>query len=301
MALKQLPQNLEAEKSVLGSCFLSNNALLMAIENLDETDFYDSRNVKIFKALKTLNEEKTPVDLTTLTTTLTKQNTLNEIGGVTYLTEITTFVPTATNIEYYIKEVENTSLLRRLIETAESIATSGYNNEESINDILDSAERKILTIAKNRKGSEFKSIQSVLEKTEEDLQKLAEAKGEITGIPTGWYDIDKITAGLHENELIILAARPGMGKTAFALNLATYVTTHTDKKVAVFNLEMGAEQLANRIISSLGQIEGYKMRTGKMLNNDWKRFDQAVSRLSTAKLYIDDTPGITIGEISQMS
>ena len=297
MALKQAPQNLEAEKSVLGACFLSNNALLMAIETLDETDFYDARNAKIFTALKKLVEEKTPVDLTTLTTTLTKLDYLNDVGGVTYLTEITTFVPTASNIEYYIKEVENTSLLRRLIETAESIASTGYNSEESIGDILDDAERKILTIAKNRKASEFKSIQKVLEKTEEDLQKLAETKGEITGIPTGWYDIDKVTAGLHENELIILAARPGMGKTAFALNLATYVTTHTDKTVAVFNLEMGAEQLASRIISSLGQIEGYKLRTGKMLNNDWKRFDQAVSQLSNAKLYIDDTPGITIGEI----
>ena len=287
MAVRPSPHNLEAEKSVLGSCFLSNNALLMAIEALDETDFYDARHAKIFTALKKLVEEKTPVDLTTLTTELTKLNYLNDVGGVAYLTEITTFVPTATNVEYYIKEVDNASLLRRLIETAESIATMGYNSEESIGDILDSAERKILTIAKNRKASEFKSIGEVLKKTEEDLQKLAEAKGEITGIPTGWY----------ENELIILAARPGMGKTAFALNLATYVTTHTDKTVAVFNLEMGAEQLANRIISSLGQIEGYKLRTGKMLNNDWKRFDQAVSRLDNSKLYIDDTPGITIGEI----
>ena len=258
MAIKGMPHNLEAEKSVLGSCFLSNTALLMTIENLDSTDFYDDKNAKIFVALKTLAEEKTPVDLTTLTTTLTKLNYLNEVGGITYLTDITTFVPTATNIEYYIKEVENTSLIRRLIETAESIATTGYNSEESINDILDQAERKILTIAKNRKSSEFKSIQTVLQKTEEDLQKLAESKGEITGIPTGWYDFDRITAGLHENEMIILAARPGMGKTAFALNLATYVTTHTDKTVAVFNLEMGAEQLANRIISSLGQIENAK-------------------------------------------
>ena len=144
MALKQMPQNLEAEKSVLGSCFLSNAALLMTIENLDETDFYDARHAKIFTALKSLVEEKTPVDLTTLTTALTKLNYLNDIGGIPYLTEITTFVPTATNIEYYIKEVENTSILRRLIETAESIATTGYNNEESIGDILDSAERKIL-------------------------------------------------------------------------------------------------------------------------------------------------------------
>ncbi len=297
MALKQLPQNIEAEKSVLGSCFLSKSALLLTVENLDEQDFYDTRHQKIFKALKALNEEKIPVDLTTLTTMLTKLNFLNDSGGVIYLTEITTFVPTATNVEYYIKEVLNASLLRNLIETAESIASSGYNSEESINDILDQAERKILTIAKNRKTSEFKTIQNVLVKTEQDLQQLAEAKGEITGIPTGWYDLDRITSGLHENELIILAARPAMGKTAFALNLATYVTTHTDKTVAVFNLEMGAEQLANRIISSLGQIEGYKLRTGKMLNNDWKRFDQAVSKLQDAKLYIDDTPGITIGEI----
>ena len=297
MALKPMPQNLDAEKSVLGSCFLSPNALLMTIESLDETDFFDERNQKIFKALKVLAEEKTPVDLTTITTTLTRLNYLTDIGGVSYLIEITNFVPTAANIEYYLKEVNNTSILRRLIETATDIATSGYNLEENVNDILDQAERKILTIVKNRKGSEFKTIQSVLVKTEEDLQKLAEAKGEITGIPSGWYDIDKVTAGLHENELIILAARPGMGKTAFALNLATYITTHTDKSVAVFNLEMGAEQLANRIISSLGQIEGYKLRTGKMLNNDWKRFDQAVSRLNDAKLYIDDTPGITIGEI----
>ena len=149
----------------------------MAIEALDETDFYDTRHAKIFTALKKLVEEKTPVDLTTLTTELTKLNYLNDVGGVAYLTEITTFVPTATNVEYYIKEVDNASLLRRLIETAESIATMGYNSEESIGDILDSAERKILTIAKNRKASEFKSIGEVLKKTEEDLQKLAEAKG----------------------------------------------------------------------------------------------------------------------------
>ena len=137
----------------------------------------------------------------------------------------------------------------------------------------------------------------MLVKTQADLEKLVDLKGEITGIATGWYDLDKITAGLHENELIIVAARPGMGKTAFALNLATYVTTHTEKTVAVFNLEMGAEQLANRILSSLGQIEGYKLRTGRMLNSDWKRFNEVASQLSHANLYIDDTPGISIGEI----
>ncbi len=297
MALKQLPHNLEAEESVLGACFLSVNALETAVESLNDTDFFDNKHAKIFKALQNLVEEKIPVDLTTVTSELTKQNWLNEVGGVTYLTEVIQFVPTAANVEYYIKEVLDSSLLRRLIETATDIATSGYNGQDSVNEILDSAEKKILTIAKNRKASEFKSIQDVLVKAQADLEKLADLKGEITGIATGWYDFDKLTAGLHENELIIIAARPGMGKTAFALNLATYVTTHSEKTVAVFNLEMGAEQLASRILSSLGQIEGYKLRTGRMLNTDWKRFNEAASQLSQANLYIDDTPGISIGEI----
>lgn len=297
MALKQLPHNLEAEESVLGACFLSVNALETAVESLNDTDFFDNKHAKIFKALQNLVEEKIPVDLTTVTSELTKQNWLNEVGGVSYLTEVIQFVPTAANVEYYIKEVLDSSLLRRLIETATDIATSGYNGQDSVNEILDSAEKKILTIAKNRKASEFKSIQDVLVKAQADLEKLADLKGEITGIATGWYDFDKLTAGLHENELIIIAARPGMGKTAFALNLATYVTTHSEKTVAVFNLEMGAEQLASRILSSLGQIEGYKLRTGRMLNTDWKRFNEAASQLSQANLYIDDTPGISIGEI----
>ena len=297
MALKQLPNNLEAEESVLGACFLSTNALNIAVENLDAQDFFDQRHAQIFQALKNLCEQKVPVDLTTITSELTKQNVLSSVGGVEYLSEIIQFVPTAANIEYYVKEVNETALLRRLIETATEIANLGYNNEESVYDTLDKAEQRILTIAKSRKSSEFKTIQDVLLKTQNDLEKLAEQKGEITGIATGWYDFDKLTAGLHENEMIIIAARPGMGKTAFALNLATYVTTHSDKSVAVFNLEMGAEQLAMRILSSLGQIEGYKLRTGKLLNQDWKRFNEAVSQLDGANLYIDDTPGITIGEI----
>ena len=297
MALKELPHNLEAEESVLGACFLSTNALNVAIENLNENSFYDQKNALIFKALKNLCEQKVPIDLTTVTTELTKLNHLSEIGGVNYLTEIIKFVPTAANVEFYIQEVNNAAILRNLIERDTDIATLGYNSEESVNDILDKAEQRILTISKTRKSSEFRSIQEVLIKTQNDLEQLAATKGEITGIASGWYDIDKITAGLHENELVIIAARPGMGKTAFALNLATYVTTHSDKTVAVFNLEMGAEQLANRIVSSLGQIEGYKLRTGKMLNNDWKRFNEAVSQLSNANLYIDDTPGVSIGEI----
>lgn len=297
MALRELPNNKEAEMSVLGSCFLSTAAATLAIENLTESSFFDLRNAKIIYGFSKLTRKKNTIRLNNSNDRAYKDECFNRSGRVSYLTEIVEFVPTASNIDYYIQEVEKTALLRGLIDTATNIVTLGYNQEENVNDILDLAEKQILNIAKNRKSGEFQSIQDVLIKTQEDLEKLAESKGEITGIATGWYDFDKLTAGLHENEMIIIAARPGMGKTAFALNLATYVTTHSDNTVAVFNLEMGASQLANRIISSLGQIEGYKMRTGKLLNQDWKRFNEATTQLSKAKLYIDDTPGITIGEI----
>ena len=297
MALKSLPNNLEAEESVLGACFLSKYALQKACESLSEESFYSEKNAKIFASLSSLMDKKIPIDLTTVTSDLKNKQILDEIGGVEYLTEVLNFVPTATNIDYYIKTVEDTAILRRLIETATNIASEGYNSSANVNETLDEAEKKILNIVKNRKSSEFKTIKEVLAKTESDIEKLAEAKGEITGLATGWYDFDKLTAGLHENEFIIIAARPAMGKTAFALNMATHIAMNTSKSVALFNLEMGAEQLALRILSSLGQIEGYKLRTGNLLNTDWKRLNEATAQLSDTNLFIDDTPGITIGEI----
>lgn len=297
MPVRTLPNNLEAEQSVLGACFLSQYALQKATESLTPATFYNEKNGKIFAAMTSLMEEKTPIDLTTITSYLKKKNELNAIGGVEYLSEIVNFVPTASNIDYYIKTVEEAALLRNLIETATEIATSGYSTDETVNEILDNSEKKILSIVKNRKASEFRTIKDVLNKTQNDLERLSENKGEITGLATGWYDFDKLTTGLHENEFIIIAARPAMGKTAFALNLATHVAMQREKSVAVFNLEMSAEQLAMRILSSLGQIEGFKLRTGNLLNTDWKRINEAASRLSTTNMVIDDTPGITIGEI----
>ena len=297
MANKIMPNNLEAEESVLGACFLSKYALQKATESLLPESFYSEKNAKIFTAMIDLAEEKTPIDLTTITSHLKKKNELNEVGGVEYLTEILNFVPTASNVDYYIQNVEETAILRRLIETANDIATEGYRTDETLNEILDSSEKKILSIVKNRKSSEFRSIKDVLLKTQSDLERLSENKSEITGLATGWYDLDRLTTGLHPNEFIIIAARPAMGKTAFALNLATHAAMTQDKSVAVFNLEMSAEQLAMRILSSLGQLEGFKLRTGNLMNNDWKRINEAVSQLSNTNLVIDDTPGITIGEI----
>ena len=297
MPLKQLPNNLEAEESVLGACFLSKYALQKASENLSPESFYSEKNAKIFSCLVELMEEQTPLDITTVTSKLKKKKILTEVGGVEYLTEIVDYVPTAANIDFYIKTVEEAAILRNLIQTAEEIASDGYNTEESVNDVLDNSEKKILDIVKNRKSNEFRTIKEILNKTESNLEFLAENKNAITGLSTGFYDLDKLTTGLHGSELIIVAARPAMGKTAFALNIATHVAATQEKAVAVFNLEMPAEQLATRIISSLGQIDAYKLRTGSLMNEDWKRVSEAIAQLNQTNLVLDDTSGITIGDI----
>ena len=297
MPNKNVPNNFEAEQSVIGAMFLSKYALEKACETLTKESFYYHNNALIFNVIQEMNENKKPIDLTTITSGLKNKNLLNEVGGVEYLSEVLESVPTAANVEYYIKLVEDAAILRRLIEVSTDITTNAYQSFGNVNETLDEAERKILGIVKNRRSTEFKTIKEVLDSTQANLEKLAALKGDITGIPTGWYDIDNITTGLQGNQLIIIAARPAMGKTAFALNLATNIAINTDKTVALFNMEMGAEQLASRMLSSLGQIEGKKLATGKLMNEDWKRVNEAVSQLSDAKMYMDDTPGITIGEI----
>ena len=297
MPNRVLPNNLEAEESVLGACFLSKYALQKATESLLPESFYSDKNAKIFSTLIELQEKNIPIDLTTITSELKKKKELTEAGGVEYLSEIVNYVPTAANADYYIKIVEESSILRGLIQTAEDIAQEGYSSEETVNEILDNSEKKILNIVKRRSANEFRTIKEVLAKTQSDLEKLSENKGEITGLATGWYDFDKITTGLHPNEFIIIAARPAVGKTAFALNLATHVAMTQNKSVAVFNLEMSAEQLAMRIIASVGQLDGFKLKTGNLLNQDWKRINEASAQLANTNLVIDDTPGITIGEI----
>ena len=294
---KVMPHNQEAEQSALGSMFLSKYALQKCMENLTPDMFYNDANAKIFSTICSLYEEGQAIDITTVTAGLDKKKLLKLVGDVEYLTQVVNIVPTASNVDEYIKIVEEKSILRRLIEEGTSIVTSGYQSTESLSEILDNAEKKILSVVKTRKGSEFKNIQGVLFKTQSDLEKLSATKGEITGIPSGFYDLDKVTSGFHPNELIIIAARPAMGKTAFALNLATNMALLAKKTVAVFNMEMGAEQLASRMLSSVGQIDGYKMRTGKFEHQDWKRINEAISKLSDTKFYIDDTPGLTVSEI----
>lgn len=297
MAERNIPQSKEAEKAVLGSAFLSKTALQKICDELSPEHFYSEANAKIFETLQELNDEDKPIDITIVTNKLSEKKILSQVGNVEYLSEIIDSVPSASNVEYYINIVKEKMIGRKIIETATDIANDAYASEDSIYDVLENAEMKMLRIGNMRKTSEFQRIQDVAYRAQENLEKLAEQGSEITGLATGFSEFDKLTAGLQPSQLIIIAARPAMGKTAFALNLATYAATHSNKSVAIFNLEMSAEQLANRILQSLGQIDGGKMRTGRLEHNDWKRLNEAISQLSDTNLFLDDTPGITIGEI----
>ena len=297
MAERNIPNSIEAEKAVLGSAFLSKVALQKICDELSPESFYSEANAKIFEVISELNNESIPLDVAILTNKLSEKKILTQVGNVEYLSEIIDSVPSVSNVEYYINIVKEKMIGRKIIETASEIANDAYTSSDSIYDVLDSAEMKMLRIGNMRKTTEFQSIKDVAYREQANLEKLAEQGSDITGLATGFNDFDKLTAGLQPNQFIIIAARPAMGKTAFALNLATYAAMNNKKSVAVFNLEMSAEQLANRILQSLGQISGIKMRTGRLEHNDWKRLNEAISRISDTNLFLDDTPGITIGEI----
>lgn len=297
MAERNIPNSIEAEKAVLGSAFLSKVALQKICDELTPDSFYSDANAKIFETISELNGKSIPLDITILANKLSEKKILTQVGNIEYLSEIIDSVPSASNVEYYINIVKEKMIGRKIIETATEIANDAYTSNDSIYDVLDSAEMKMLRIGNMRKTTEFQSIKDVAYREQANLEKLAEQGSDITGLATGFNDFDKLTAGLQPNQFIIIAARPAMGKTAFALNLATYAAMHNEKSVAVFNLEMSAEQLANRILQSLGQISGIKMRTGRLEHNDWKRLNEAISKLSDTNLFLDDTPGITIGEI----
>ena len=297
MDKRNMPFSLEAEQSVLGAAFLSKYALQKICDELSSDDFYLESHIKIFDVLKELNNEGTPADITIVTDRLEKNKTLAQVGNIEYLLEVINSVPSASNVDYYINIVHEKAVLRRLINVSNEIASDSYLDNGEVNDILDGAEMKILNVVKTRKSSEFHKIQDVIYKAQENLEKLCNQKGEITGLATGFYKIDKLTSGLHENELIIIAARPAMGKTAFALNVATNVAKTTKKAVAIFNLEMNAEQLVTRMFSSLGQVDGNKLRSGKLDNSDWTKLSEGISRLADTNIYIDDTPGVSIGDI----
>lgn len=296
MAQRKLPQNLDAEMSVLGICFLNEYALDKICEDLLPEMFFDEKNRTIYETICDLHKNKIAIDITTVTDDLEKKKKLNQSGGVDYISDVIDSVAVASNLEYYMQIVKDNYVRRNLIDAATNIATNAYDNE-NVTDLLDNAERDILNVVKARQSSVFVPIREVLRNAQANLEMLAQNKRTVTGLETGFYDLDKHTAGLHGGEMIILAARPGMGKTALALNIATNAAMTTDKAVAIFNLEMSAEMLVNRMISAVGQIDSYKLTTGQLQTNDWKRYNEAMSQLADTNIYIEDNAGITASEI----
>ncbi|WP_285768081.1 replicative DNA helicase [Peribacillus sp. SI8-4] len=291
------PQNVEAEQAVLGAIFLEPSSLTVTSEMLIPEDFYRSSHQKIFNVMLKLNDEGKAVDLITVTEELSATKNLEEVGGVSYLSELAGSVPTAANIEYYARIVEEKSLLRRLIRTATNIAQEGYSREDEVEELLGEAEKTIMEVAQRKNSGAFQNIKDVLVSTYDNIEILTNRKGDVTGIPTGFAELDRMTAGFQRNDLIIVGARPSVGKTAFALNIAQNVATKTEENVAIFSLEMGAEQLVMRMLCAEGNINAQNLRTGSLTDEDWRKLTMAMGSLSNAGIYIDDTPGVRIGEI----
>ncbi len=298
---REIPQNIEAEQSVIGAMLLSKSAIVEAIESLAPESFYLDKHGKLFNAIKKLYDNGIPVDFTTLTNELKDQGLLSAVGGVEYITEIMEQTPIASNVSYYINIVEEKSVLRRLIDSATDIASLGYSNEYNLEETLDKAESKILEVVKDRKATDFKHMPEVLTNVQTNLEKLAANKGKISGLSSGYIDIDKLTDGFHPGELIILAARPSVGKTALALNIAQNVAINDKKSVIIFTLEMLAEQVVPRMIASVGQIEAFKLKNGNLENKDWSRVTSAMATLADTNIYIADTTNITVGDIKAKS
>ena len=292
---RKMPQNLEAEMSVLGVAFLNAQDVNKIVEEVTADMFFDERNRIIFNAIKNLHDSKTPIDITTIKDELDKDKKLNTVG-LDYLTDVIDSVVTTANLDFYIKIIRDYAIRRNLIETATDIINTTYE-DENITTLLDTAEKNILNVVRARSAGSFMPIQEVLRNAQAKLEELAKNKRTITGLETGLPDFDKITTGLHGGEMIILAARPGMGKTALALNMASFAAMHTKKAVAIFNLEMSAEMLVNRMIASVGQIDSYKLQTGNMLERDWQRYNEALSQLSETNIFIEDNVSVTAQDI----
>jgi replicative DNA helicase len=290
------PQNTEAEQAFLGSLLLAPEAIDQTVELVKASDFYQDVHKVIYEEILRLHQEGQAVDLVTLTDALRTKGLLERVGGVSYLAVLSSVVPTAANVEYYGKIIAEKAVLRELITAATQIAQKGYEGADNVSQLLDEAERMVMQVSNQRRGDGFVPIKDLLIKTLDYLENLAQHKGDVTGVPT-FRDLDKLLSGFHNSDLIICAARPGMGKTSFCLNIAQKVAVKYKIPVAVFSLEMSKEQLVLRMLSSEAMVDQSKLRSGFLQEEDWKRLAMAAGRLSEAPIYIDDTPGISVMEI----
>ncbi len=291
------PHDLEAEQAVIGSMLTDKDAVISAIEVLSDYDFYREDNKIIYSAILNLYNRGEPIDIITLKSELASMGKLEAVGGLEYLAELPEKVPTTANVDKYIKIVEEKSTLRTLIRTANELITLGYDPTQEVEELMDNAEKKIFNVMQSRNQKGYSSMKDILVDTFVELEELYNRKQHVTGVPTGFVDLDYKTAGLHGSDLILVAARPAMGKSAFALNIATNAAVRAKTPVAIFSLEMSKEQMANRILCSEALVDSNKVRTGKVEDDDWVKLAQASGILSEAQIFIDDTPGISIMEI----
>ena len=291
------PHDIEAEQAVLGSCLTDKDAVMDAVEKLKPESFYREDSKLIFEAIFNLYNRSEPIDLVTVKDELTSMGSFENIGGYEYLATLPDKVPTTSNVQKYIEIVEEKSTLRNLIKTANEIIELGYNPTEEVDDIMAGAEKKIFDIIQKKNQKSYTPIKDVLIESFTKLEELYNQKSKITGVPTGFADLDDKTAGLHGSDLILIAARPAMGKTAFALNIAAHAAIRENVPVAVFNLEMSKDQLVNRMLCMEAMVDSNKVMTGKLDEDDWSKLAGVVGPMSDAGIYIDDTPGISITEI----
>ena len=295
---REYPHDIEAERSLLGSMLISIDACHEILSLATKEDFYLDSHRILFDAMQSIDHQNNPVDVTTLTSYLMDKKLLDKIGGVEYLLQLSESVPTTAHSQYYLKILNEKSLLRKLIQQSTQIIENAYGEVENINDFIGESEKNFLSVTRDRNAGEFKDVKTVIQNVTDRLVMLQKADGEISGVKTGYYDLDKLTSGFQKGDLIILAARPSVGKTAFALNVAYNVAYKADEAVAVFSLEMPAEQLIQRVICSAGSLKAESLRSGAILKESNERYYAAADKVSKCNLYIDDTPGIRVGEIA---
>jgi replicative DNA helicase len=291
------PQHIEAEQSVLGGILIENEAVNRVTEILDADDFYRDAHRKIYDALLNLSERDEPADLITLTNELRKSDQLDSIGGASYLASLIDSVPTAANIEYYARIVKEKAILRKLIQTSTEIITQGYEDRGDVEGFLDEAERAIFEISEKRVRPSFYPIREIVKESFATIERLFKKKEAVTGVPSGFKELDRMTAGFQPSDLIIIAGRPSMGKTAFCLDVAEYAAIGNKIPVAIFSLEMSKEQLVIRMLCSQANVEGTRLRTGYLNESDWPKLTIAAGNLSDAPIYIDDTAALSALEL----
>lgn len=298
MELGKVPPNdIEAEQAILGSMLTDKDAVISAIEVLKEEDFYRADNRAIYGAILNLYSRAEPIDIITVKAELESLGKFEQVGGLEYLAMLPDKVPTTANAMKYVNIVEEKSTLRSLIKTANEIIELGYDPTEDVTDVMENAEKKIFNIMQNKDKKSYSPIKDILVDSFTQLEELYNRKQHITGVPTGFTELDYKTAGFHGSDLILIAARPAMGKSAFALNIATNAAVRANVPVVIFSLEMSKEQMVNRILCSEAMVDSNKVRTGKLEEDDWTKLAGSIGPLSEAEIFIDDTPGISVTEI----